>query len=173
MEAYIASIMPVAFPTPPKGWAQCNGQTLAIQQNQALFALIGTYFGGNGTTNFQLPDLRGRTPIGLKQNTNPGAKNGTESVTLTLNQVPSHTHLINATSANGSGNKPVPPADKIFATQTSLGTGFSFFTPPQTPVTLGQQNVVPAGGSAPHNNMQPFLTVNYLICQYGIYPSHN
>lgn len=172
MEAYIASIMPVAFPTPPKSWAQCNGQTLAIQQNQALFALIGTYFGGNGTTNFQLPDLRGRTPIGLKQAPNPGAKSGTESVTLTINQVPPHAHTLNATSANGQG-RGASPANNIFATQTSKPAGFAFFTPPQTAATLGQQNVLVAGGSAAHNNMQPFLTVNYLICQYGLYPSHN
>lgn len=173
MDAYIASIMPVAFPTPPKGWAQCNGQLLGITQNQALYALIGTYFGGDGRLNFQLPDLRGRTPIGLQQSPNPGARNGTESVTLAINQVPAHNHTVNATSKSGSGSKRVSPVDMIFGTETILAPPFGFFTPPRTSATLGQSNVVTAGGGQPHDNMQPFLTVNYIICQVGLFPPHS
>jgi microcystin-dependent protein len=163
-----------------KNWAFCNGQTLSIQQNQALFSLLGTTFGGNGTTSFQLPDLQGRLPMGQGQG--PGLSNrtigenaGTETVTLTLQNLPSHNHAFNASSQNATLNtisatdlpgKIVTPPTGHFYT---IATG----TPAPTMGALNSQSIGYTGGSQPHSNLMPSLCVTFIIALYGIYPSRN
>jgi len=173
MEPFLGTVMPVGFNFAPKGWALCNGQLMSIVQNQALFALIGTYFGGNGTTTFALPDLRGRTPLGT-QNGIPGAVSGTETVTLTLAQTPQHTHYVNGTTASAPTTPPsVPPTGKIFGTATKSGTPpHGIFAPAvNNPVLLSQSNLSIYGQGIAHTNMQPYLVVNFIIALTGIFPS--
>ena len=178
MDVYIATIMPVAFPKPPKGWAQCNGQQMSVQQNQALSSVIGTTYGGDGKPNFNLPDLRGRAVTGLKRNETIGTKTGTETVALAQTQTPRHTHLIKGASASGSG-RPTSPEGKIFGTNTYAPPVSAFFVPPDTlpqPATgkiNGKNNITPTGGGKPHENMQPFLVVNYIIALAGLFPGRN
>lgn len=169
MDTYLGTIMPVGFAFAPKGWALCNGQLLPIAQNQALFSLLGTNFGGNGVTTFGLPDLRGRTPVGVSQS-NPGLPSGSETVTLTANQLPAHTHVVTATSTAASGRSS-PAANKIFAANGNAAT--TMFADPTALLALSQNNVAPSGDSGPHANMQPFLVVNYIIALQGIYPSRS
>lgn len=170
MEPFIGTIMPVGFNYAPIGWAFCNGQVMSIQQNQALFALIGTYFGGNGTTNFLLPDLRGRTPSSLTDQV--GTPSGTENVALQLSQIPSHPHALNATSAPGIGTgKNTPATGMIFAQNTTATQ--TIFGSQSNPVLLAANNVGLSGSNVPHNNMQPYLVLNYIIATTGIFPSRS
>jgi microcystin-dependent protein len=168
MEVFLGTVMPVGFNFAPYQWTFCHGQLLAISQNAALFALIGTNFGGNGEWNFALPDLRGRSPIGL-QNGVPGVQTGTESVTLTIEQAPSHNHIINATTTTGTG-RGTKPNGMIFADD---GAGKQIFTPPSTSQTTlsASTNVTKFVGGQSHNNLQPYLTVNYIIAMSGNFPS--
>jgi microcystin-dependent protein len=172
-EPFIAEIRMCAFSFAARGWAQCNGQLLPISQNQALFSLLGTTYGGNGTTTFALPDLRGRVPLHAVQG--PGLPNvvlgeagGAEAVTLNQNQLPPHGHgvrassdLAGATSPAGAvtGAKPRGGAD-IYSSPGSL-----------TPLAAGA--VGSAGGSQPHSNTQPSVVVNFVIALVGIFPSRN
>jgi microcystin-dependent protein len=174
----LGQIMPFAGPNVPRGWALCNGALLSIQQYQALFALIGTAYGGNGTTNFALPDLQGRAILGssgTSGNYPAGMKSGTTTVTLSVAQLPGHNHFIQTSTTNGAGRGSTPlnnlfgvntePAanpKKIFLLAGSMETNLA----PST-------NVVPDGGGQPHNNMQPYLTINYLIAMTGTFPSRN
>ena len=160
----------------PNGWQLCNGQTLSISQYSALFALLGTTYGGNGTTTFQLPNLQGQVPI--HQGTGGGGTyvigeaSGSPNVTLLSNQMPTHTHLVNVDgSASGkntpSGNFPgaVPPLAPVDNKSYSSGPANA---------TMAATAVGTAGGSVPHNNMQPYLVVNFCICLTGgIFPSRN
>lgn len=162
----------------PKGWALCNGQLLSIQQNQALFALLGTNFGGNGTTTFGLPDFRGTAPMNWGQAPTGsvyvlGQTSGTENITLLAQQMPQHNHIwsgsVNlATVATADGNYLAAPTDSNGA--AALG----FLTPPATPlVTMSTQTLGNVGGSTPHQNMQPSLCVSFIIALTGIFPSRN
>ncbi|WP_413174276.1 phage tail protein [Anabaena azotica] len=169
-EPFIAEIRMFAGNFAPRGWAFCNGQILSISQNTALFALIGTTYGGNGQTTFALPDLRGRTPIhagqgpGLTPRT-LGEAGGTEAVTLISSQIPAHNHsLLAVSTAATSGD----PGQNLLA--QSRGSVYAAGSPSATmnPAAIGI-----AGGSQPHNNMQPFLTVNYIIALEGIFPSRD
>jgi microcystin-dependent protein len=156
----------------PLGWALCQGQTMAIAENEALFQLIGTTYGGDGQQTFNLPDLRGRIPI--HQGTGPngstsvlGQSGGVESVTLTTNQIPMHTHSIlasmnNATAVTASGN--------VLAQTPSYTPYISGLTPN---VALAPNSGGPAGGSQPHDNMAPFLCINFIISLFGIFPTQN
>jgi microcystin-dependent protein len=168
-EPYIGEIRAMAFNFNPKSWALCNGQLLAINQNQALFSILGTTYGGNGVTTFALPDLRGRVPIhfgndGSGNIYNLGQQTGVESVTLTSNQI-SHTHTLAANaSANGvvaTGNFPAAPP----AGSNLYGPGVN--------ATMAPTIVGVNGGSQPHPNLQPLLVLNYCICLAGIFPSRN
>lgn len=168
MEPYLGQIMAVAFPMAPKGWALCNGQLLPIAQNQALFSLIGTFFGGNGTTTFALPDLRGRAIRGMSNL--PGAVGGVENVTLTGQQMPQHTHIFSASpevAASGRG--------ALRANGNSFGATGGTTTIYDAPAQLANLsgNVQPAGESQPHTNMQPYTTLNFIIALVGIYPSRS
>lgn len=168
---FIGEIRAVGFNFAPKNWAMCNGQILAIAQNQALFSILGTTYGGNGTTTFALPDLRGRTPIHF--GTDPqagtytlGQKAGAETVTLQTNEMPAHNHLVkaNATANNevATNNFPAGPP-----------SGNNVYGPQSGAATMDPALVPNAGGSQPHSNLQPYLTINYIICLVGIFPSRN
>ena len=163
-EPFLSEIKIVSFNFPPKGWALCNGQFLPINQNQALFALLGTTYGGNGQTTFALPNLRGRVPIHMGNGHTLGEAAGTTAVTINIQQLPTHTHACMASSTNG--NQPVV-VNNVLAAANNLWTG------PTGLVTLVPQTVTGVGGSQPHNNMMPYLTLNFIIALQGIFPSRN
>lgn len=172
---FIGQIILFAGNFAPKGWALCQGQTLAIQQNAALFAIIGTTYGGNGTSTFQLPDLRGRVAVSQGQGPNTsnyslGQQTGTEQVTLTTSQMPSHSHnvLVNA----GAGTQASPNGN--FLAQTGgRSPGDTYNTTSSTNAILNQASIQANGSSQPHNNLQPLLALNYIIALQGIYPSRD
>ena len=168
MEPFIGQIMMVGFNYAPQGWALCNGQLLSIAQNTALFSLLGTFYGGNGTTTFGLPDLRGRMPI--HQGQGPGLSNhpigqasGQETVTLLSSQMPQHTHVVNAQSGPGNSTN---PANNFPAASSARDNIYSN----SANTTMNAQTDAPSGGSQPHDNMSPYLTINFIIATEGIYP---
>jgi microcystin-dependent protein len=151
----------------PRGWAFCNGQLLSIAQNTALFSLLGTTYGGNGQTTFALPDLRSRAPVHFGQgpgltNRDLGEQGGEETHTLITTEMPAHSH---PAGANNSGQTTNRPADAVAA------RGGAYASSADT--SMGPASSPPAGGSQPHNNMQPYLAINYIIALEGIYPSRN
>ncbi|KFE68251.1 phage tail protein [Hyalangium minutum] len=157
----------------PSGWALCDGQLLSIAQNSALFSILGTTFGGNGQTTFALPDLRGRVPMGWGQGPglSPrtiGEQSGSETVTLIATQMPAHTHAMMANSGQGTQFTPegAVSAAAVESTQQPLNL---YSTTPNT--TMSPQAIGIAGGSQPHQNMQPFLCISFIIALQGIYPS--
>jgi microcystin-dependent protein len=159
----------------PRGWAFCNGQILAIAQNTALFSLLGTTYGGNGQTTFALPDLRGRVPMhwGQGPGLTPrslGETGGSENVTLLSNQMPAHTHSLNANTNQGETFSPGGgvAAAAVDSSQQPLNI---YSTTANT--TMSPQAIAAAGGSQPHDNMQPFECVSFIIALEGIYPSRN
>ena len=166
-EPFLAEIRLMSFNFAPKGWAMCNGQLLPINQNQPLFALLGTTFGGNGQITFALPDFRGNTPIHVGSGHTLGEKGGSQAVTLTLAQMPTHTHVMNgatapapATSNNGTGNLWGVSQTPVYAPAASL-------------TAIAPQSVTNTGGSQAHTNMQPFLALTFCIALQGIFPSPN
>lgn len=164
-EPFLAEIRLMSFNFAPKGWAFANGQLLPINQNQALFSLLGTSYGGNGQTNFALPDLRGRTPISFGNRHTLGERAGSENVTLILSQLPAHTHFVGAN--NGTGGNVTSPINNFFSNSAPP----NIYTNGPAAATLPTNTVSQVGGSQPHNNMQPFLTINFSIALQGIYPS--
>jgi len=164
-EPFLSEIRIFSFNFAPRGWAQCNGQLLPINQNQALFALLGTTYGGNGTTNFALPEMRGRVPMHVGNGLTLGQRGGTENHTLTINETPTHTHQVKA-SANGA--TVTAPTSNFWASNT----GFSpYGTTADT--AMSPAAVSNTGGSQAHENMSPFLTLNMCIALQGIFPSPN
>jgi microcystin-dependent protein len=157
----------------PAGWAFCDGQTMAISENDTLFNLIGTTYGGDGQETFNLPDLQGRVPIHM--GTDPSGNTytlaeaaGTESVTLTTQQIPIHSHAVLATA----GGQVLSPSNTATLAQATGGPqGVEIFVPPANLVALNAASVGPSGGSQPHENCQPFLVINFILSLYGIYPS--
>lgn len=172
-EPFIGQINVVAFNFAPRGWAECNGQLLPIAQNTALFSLLGTTFGGDGRSTFALPDLRGRTPVHWGQGPglpeiSLGESAGSETVTLISTQMPMHNHI--ALASASPGNQP-GPAGHSWAAE---GTGATFVYSNQSPNgSMGPTALASAGGNQPHNNMQPYLTMNFVIALVGIFPSRN
>jgi microcystin-dependent protein len=174
----LGQIMPFAGTIVPRGWAQCAGQLLPISGYQALFSLLGTFYGGNGISTFGLPDLRGRAILGADTHNlyPPGMMSGEIAVLLSPSQIPIHSHGIQATSNNGAGRVDVSPTNNIFATNTLPNDA-----PKMIFVAAGTQetalavnvNVMPEGSNQPHNNMQPYLPISYLIALEGIYPTRN
>jgi microcystin-dependent protein len=153
----------------PTGWALCNGQLLPISQNTALFSILGTAYGGNGSSNFALPDLQGRVPMqpGQGQGLTPrvrGEALGSEARTLTVLEVPAHTHSLSANSGNGNDDA---PGGRVMA-RSPAGIP-QYAAAPNAVMSAGA--VAAAGGGQPHNNMQPYLALNFIICLQGIYPS--
>lgn len=165
-EPFLAEIKLMAFNFAPRGWAMCNAQTLPINQNQALFALLGTTYGGNGTTNFQLPDLRGRVAIHMGSGYILGQRAGEEAHTLIQSELPQHTHPFPANSAVATATFARYPAN------TGLINAYSDNSSGSA-ITLGAASLSSVGGSQPHPNRQPFLTINFCIALQGIFPSQN
>src|SRR5512135_10920 len=164
---FLGQIKIVAFNFAPKGWALANGQLLPINQNQALFSLLGTTYGGNGTTTFALPNLQGRMPVHFNGATPLGTMAGEETHALITTEMPGHTHPLPAqTGAASPGLGPVTGNSfATSATQPYRGGGI--------PVPLASGSVVPTGASQPHESRQPFLVLNYIIALQGIFPSRN
>jgi microcystin-dependent protein len=163
-EPFLAEIRIMSFGFAPRGWATCDGQLLPINQNQALFSLLGTTYGGNGQTNFALPDLRARTPIHFGVHT-LGEKAGEQAHTLTLQEMPAHTHILNASSANGS---------VLIAVGNLLAGGTNqLYHAPDNLAAMQVATMTNTGGSQAHENMQPYLTLNFCLALQGIFPSPN
>lgn len=162
-EPFLSEIRMMSFAFAPVGWALCNGQLLPINQNQALFSLLGTTFGGDGRVNFALPDLRGRVPIHVGSGHTLGERGGAQSHTLNISELPTHTHVANATT--NTGNIPVP-TNNILADSPS-----QLYAPAGNLTALSPGTVANVGGSQAHLNMQPFLTINFCIALQGIFPS--
>jgi microcystin-dependent protein len=180
-EFFIGQIMMAGFGFAPKFWALANGQLLPINQNQALFSLLGTQFGGNGINNFALPDLRSRTPIGYASSVDPswqppsvqiGQAAGVENVTLLSTNLPAHSHMVNASTANGDNRS---ASGRLFATSTNAGgSPPNLYAASNGPlIPLNSQSVVASGGNQPHPNLQPYSVINFCIALSGIYPSRN
>ena len=163
-EPFLSEIKIVSFNFPPKGWALCNGQLLPINQNQALFALLGTRYGGNGQTHFALPNLRGRLPIHVGNGHTLGEAAGSTSVTVNIQQLPTHMHALQVNSASGTTSNP---------TNNYLGGANNMYGGPSLLVTMNPGTVTSVGGSQPHNNMMPYLVLNFIIALQGIFPSQN
>jgi microcystin-dependent protein len=178
-DPFIAEIALYSFNFEPRGWALCNGQILSISQNTALFSLIGTMYGGNGQTTFALPNLQGKCVIAPGQGPGLSYRNiaevgGSVSVSLTALQIPSHTHSVQTTlktanpssptdvTANPIDNFPAASTVNLYSDTAGAGT--------MTPLNVDVQ-VASAGGSLPHNNMQPYLTINFCIALQGLYPA--
>lgn len=164
-EPFLSEIRLMSFVFAPKGWALCNGQLLPINQNQALFSLLGTTYGGNGQTTFALPDLRGRVPSHVGNGFSLGQQSGEQAVTLGVQHLPRHNHVLQA-SGNAAGTRPDPSA--AFLAPVNGGYGA-----PANPTTLHPSSVALVGGSQPHPNMQPYLTLSFCIALIGVFPSPN
>jgi microcystin-dependent protein len=163
-EPFLSEIRVMSFGYAPKGWALCNGQLLPINQNQALFSLLGTTFGGDGRVNFALPDVRGRTPIHVGAGHTLGEKGGEQAHTLSIAELPGHTHAANATSDNAAVDA---PGGNLLASAANQ------YAAPSPNTTLIPSSVTNVGGSQAHPNMQPFLTLSFCIALQGIFPSPN
>lgn len=163
-DPFLGEMRMVSFTFAPNGWAQCNGQLLPIAQNQALFALLGTQYGGNGTTTFALPDLRGRVAIGPAANHPQGAAGGSATVTLSVDQMPLHGHAANAFAGAGTAKA---PTGQVFAQDSGSNAMFAG----AANATLASGAIASAGQSQPHENMQPYGVVNWIIALQGIFPS--
>ncbi len=173
-QPFMGQIQPYGFNFAPKNWAFCNGQILSIQQNSALFSLLGTTYGGNGQTTFALPNLQSRVPMhfGTFQGNNYvlGEQAGEENVTILMSELPQHNHgfLGSSKAANATAVGP----DQVLALAAGA-TPDNFYGPPAPYTTLNPNSIQPAGGNQPHNNLQPYLAINWCICMAGIYPSRN
>ena len=165
-QPYVGEIRMFAGNFAPAGWMFCEGQLLPISENETLFQLIGTTYGGDGESTFALPDLCGRIPLHQGNGVNLAEQGGTEQVTLTPQQIPAHTHPLRGAGNTASGNS---PANKAFAGTTGA-TIFPYGTD-QPLTTLHPNTIGPAGGNQPHTNFQPYLCVNFIISLFGIFPS--
>ena len=165
-EPFLSEIRIMSFGFAPKGWALCNGQLLPINQNQALFSLLGTTFGGDGRVNFGLPDLRERTPIHVGQGHTLGERGGEQAHTLSIAELPTHVHSAMAGTANGTAI--IPTGNYLAGTTPQL-----YHPPDQNLTALNPGTVTNVGGSQAHLNMQPFLVLTFCIALQGIFPSQN
>jgi microcystin-dependent protein len=167
-EPFLSEIRIMSFVFAPKGWALCNGQLLPINQNQALFSLLGTTFGGDGRVNFALPDLRSRTPIHVGSGHTLGERGGEPAHTLSIQELPMHVHVVSGTSASTDPNGTnEAPGNLLAAGPTEIYSGAGNL------VAMGPSTLSNVGGSQAHLNMQPFLTLNFCIALQGIFPSPN
>ncbi|MCC8443565.1 MULTISPECIES: phage tail protein [Xanthomonas] len=181
-EFFIGQVMLTGFAFAPKYFAQCNGQLLPINQNQALFSLLSNRYGGDGTTNFALPDLRGRTPMGYGPSADPnwqppavpvGQAAGAETVTLVAGNLPAHVHLMECSSASGDNRV---PTGRLFANNVATpppATPRALYAAPGAVVPLSQSTIGNSGGNQAHPNLQPYTAINFCIALSGIFPSRS
>jgi microcystin-dependent protein len=163
-EAFMGEIRLFSFNYPPKYWAFCDGAVLNINSNQALFSLLGTIYGGNGTTTFALPNLQGRTPLGFSNTSQLGTPGGEAQHTLLISEIPAHNHGVQSNSTTAGGNN--IGANEFFGAST-----VNIYGPISNPLTIEQNTVNMAGNNLAHNNMQPSLALNFCICLMGLFPS--
>jgi microcystin-dependent protein len=174
-QPFLGQIQSFGFGFAPRGWMACNGQTLPIQQYTALFSLLGTLYGGNGTTTFQLPNLQSRVPMhyGTFGDTYfQGELGGEEMVSLTLQTMPGHTHAFIGSSANATSGTPAP-GQVLGKVTIGSGTPDFFYGPDAAPQSLNAASITAVGGNLPHENLQPYLAINWCIAFVGIYPSRS
>ena len=170
-DPFVAEIRIFPFNFAPKGWAFCDGQLLPLSQNTALFSLLGTTYGGNGKSNFALPDLQGRAPMhpgqapGLSLH-DLGETGGTDTVTLLESEIPAHSHALSASQGDATERTPGVGGGQLLAT----GSGISQYQTPGPVANLSGTAVAPTGGDQPHNNMQPYLTFEFCIALQGVFP---
>lgn len=167
-DPFIGEVRLMAFSFPPKGWAFANGQLLPIAQNQALFSLYGTTYGGDGQSTFALPDLRGRVPLHEGQGCPLGQATGEQSHTLIASETPMHNHLIMASNMEADSATPQPNAQLA-----SYAASPCYISPPANLTTMADSMFASVGGSQAHQNMQPYLVLNFCIALQGIFPSRN
>lgn len=172
-EPFLAEVRMVGFNFAPRGWAFCDGQILPISQNQSLYSLLGTTYGGDGRTSFVLPDLRGRTPIHVGRNDGGaehvlGQKSGEETHTLSVNEMPQHNHPFHAIDEPASGRTDQPAGTFLSKAASDL-----YSTEVSNLVNVGSGSITNAGGGQAHENIQPFLAVNFCIALRGLFPSRN
>lgn len=178
---FLAELRIVSFNFAPKGWAMCNGQFLPINQNQALFSLLGTTYGGNGQTTFALPDLRGRVPISFGNGFTMGEKAGQEFHTVTISEMPSHNHFMNANNQSGlaaTAANTIPASNKFLAPAVAAKQGggtqnVNIYGNGSPNTTLNPGAITNVGGSQPHENRQPYSVLTIIIALQGIFPSQN
>jgi microcystin-dependent protein len=171
-EPFLSEIRLMSFVYAPKGWALCNGQLLPINQNQPLFSLLGTTFGGDGRVNFALPDLRGRTPIHVGSGHTLGERGGEQAHTLSIAELPTHTHVLSGSSLpNGNAANPHPVSGGTLLAADPGNAYAAAIAGASVPLAAG--TISNTGGSQAHLNMQPFLTVSFCIALQGIFPSPN
>ena len=168
-EPFLSEIRIMSFGFAPRGWATCDGQLLPINQNQPLFSLLGTTFGGNGQTTFALPDNRGRVPMHVGNGHTLGERGGSESVTLITSQLPQHTHTVGAVSSGSVAGNSLNATNNLLGTTTPS----NLYTNSGGNVVLNASTITSVGGSQAHENRQPFLTLNFCIALQGIFPSPN
>ena len=168
-EPFLSEIKLISFNFAPKGWALTNGQLLPINQNQALFSLVGTTYGGDGRTTFGLPNLQARVPMHVGNGHTLGERGGEVSHTISQQELPAHNHLVNVTNSNASAGPTSgsPPIGNVFAAANQL------YHPAPGNTTLAPNTIASVGGSQPHANEQPYLCVNFVIALQGIFPSQN
>lgn len=164
-EPFLSEVRIMSFVFAPKGWALCNGQLLPINQNQALFSLLGTTFGGDGRVNFGLPDLRGRTPIHVGSGHTLGERGGEQAHTLSIAELPTHTHVLNATSNQAT------TSTSGTGVMLAKSTGANLYAADNNLQAMSPSAITSVGGSQAHLNMQPFLTLSFCIALQGIFPS--
>jgi microcystin-dependent protein len=169
MDPFVAEIRIFPFNFPPKGWAYCDGQLLPISQNTALFSLLGTTYGGNGKSNFGLPDLQGRAPMHPDQGPglslhDLGETGGSETVTLLESEIPSHRHVL---QSGGLNSQVITPNNNVI---TGRGNPTPIYTTSATLVPMAVEAIASSGGDQPHNNMMPYLTFNFCIAMQGVFP---
>jgi microcystin-dependent protein len=181
---FIGEIKMISWNFAPQGWTFCNGQQLPINQNQALFSILGTTYGGDGRVTFALPDLRGRTPLHVGNGIILGESGGAPSATITISTMPAHNHVPSANSGAGNTNTPDPtvaPTGNRVLSQSDGSTGspaqpfgVNIYSNQQSPnASLAPTSVTNVGGSQPHENMSPYLTLNFIIALQGVFPSRN
>lgn len=164
-EPFLAEVRMVGFNFAPRGWAFCDGQILPINQNQSLYSLLGTTYGGDGRTSFALPDLRGRTPIHVGEGHRQGQKSGEETHTLSAAEMPNHDHVLQATA--NDGKTPIPIGKVLARTPNAI------YRDPTDLKNMNAAGVANVGGGQAHENMQPYLAVNFCIALQGLFPSRN